>query len=91
MMKISQRTWPHLVWAVLVVLCILSACGQKPLLQDVSVAPDTITPNADGQTDLTRITFTLNRNAIVSIKLFDASGQAYVFRPPRRLSLNDKP
>jgi len=90
-MKITRRMWSHRVWVVLLALCILSACGQKPLLQDVSVAPDTITPNADGQTDLTRITFTLNRNAIVSIKLFDSSGQAYIFRAPRPLSLNDKP
>ncbi len=90
-MKIAQRTWTHLVWVALLALCILSACGQKPLLQDVSVAPDTITPDADGQTDLTRITFTLNRTAIVSITLTDAGGQAYTFRAPRRLSLNDQP
>lgn len=90
-MKISQRMRPHFVGAVLLVLLILSACGQKPLLQDISVTPDTITPNADGQTDLTRITFTLNRNAIVSITLIDSGGQAYTFRAPRRLSLNDKP
>ncbi len=90
-MKISQRMRPHFVGIVLLVLLILSACGQKPLLQDVSVVPDTITPNADGQTDLTRITFTLNRNAIVSITLINSGGQAYTFRAPRRLSLNDKP
>ncbi len=90
-MKISQRMRPHCVGIVLLVLLILSACGQKPLLQDVSVVPDTITPNADGQTDLTRITFTLNRNAIVSITLINSGGQAYTFRAPRRLSLNDKP
>ncbi|MEJ5308676.1 MAG: hypothetical protein WHX52_02810 [Anaerolineae bacterium] len=90
-MEISRRMRPHFVGSVLLVLLILSACGQKPLLQDVSVTPDLITPNADGQTDLTRITFTLNRNAIVSIRLFDAGGQAYIFRAPRRLSLNDKP
>ncbi len=90
-MKISQRMRTHFVWVILFALCILSGCGQKPLLQDVSVVPDTITPNADGQTDLARITFTLNRNAIISIKLLDSSGQAYIFRAPRSLSLNDKP
>jgi predicted small lipoprotein YifL len=79
-------------WVVLLaLLMILSACGQKPLLEDVSVAPETITPNADGQTDLTKITFTLNRTATVSVMLVDAQGQAFTFRPPRRLSLNEKP
>jgi len=79
------------VGIALFILLILSACAQKPLLEDVSVTPDTITPNADGQTDLTRITFTLNRNATVSITLFDARGSTYTFRAPRPLSLNDKP
>ena len=95
-MKIShymctRRKRAHLAWVTLIVLLILSACGQKPLLEDVSVVPDTITPNADGQTDLARITFTLNRTATVSITLFDVHGQAYSFRAPRPLSLNDKP
>jgi hypothetical protein len=100
-MKITQRMCTHtlcthymclhLVGVALVALIMLSACGQKPLLENVSVTPDTITPNADAQTDLTRIMFTLNRNATVSITLFDERGQAYIFRAPRPLSLNDKP
>ncbi|HOU12489.1 MAG TPA: hypothetical protein PKZ84_05190 [Anaerolineae bacterium] len=81
----------HLALVVLLVTLTLSACGQKPLLENVSVAPDTITPNADGQTDLTKITFLLNRNAIVSITLFDAGGQAYIFRAAKPLSLNEDP
>ena len=90
-MKITHRRYICLVGVALLALLMLSACRQKALLENVSVAPDTITPNADGQTDLTKITFTLNRNAIVSIILFDARGQAYTFRAPRPLSLNDKP
>ncbi|MBN2390710.1 MAG: hypothetical protein JXR84_08305 [Anaerolineae bacterium] len=85
----THHAW--FVWVALVILLMLSACGQKPLLENVSVAPDTITPNADGETDLTRITFMLNRNATVSITLLDAHGQTYTFRAPRLLSLNDKP
>ncbi len=81
----------HFTCMIVLALLVLGTCGQKALLDEVSVAPDTITPNADGQTDLTRITFTLNRNAAVSITLFDAHGQAYTFRAPRPLSLNDKP
>lgn len=90
-MKMTQRMWTQLTWVALLTLFLLSACGQKPLLEDVSVTPDIITPNADGQTDLTKIAFTLNRNATVSIILRDVSAQMYTFRPPRLLSLNDKP
>ena len=72
-------------------LLIFSACGQKPLLEDVSVSPTTITPNADGQTDLAKIEFMLNRNATVAITLLDEDGYQYTFRPPRPLSLNDDP
>ncbi len=85
-MKIVQ-----LAFIVLSVLFICSACGHKPLLDKVTVAPATITPNADGQTDLTKITFMLNRNARVSIMLYDTNGQAYVFRAEKPLSLNEEP
>lgn len=81
----------HLVWVAILVLLILNGCGQKPLLEDVAVSPDTITPNADGQTDLTKIEFLLNRNASVSITFADAGGQQYVFRPANPLSLNEEP
>lgn len=86
MLKFAQ-----LALIALLVTLTLSACGQKPLLDKVTVAPDTITPNADGQTDLTKITFLLNRNAVVSITLFDADGQAYIFRAAKPLSLNEDP
>jgi hypothetical protein len=69
----------------------LSACGPKPLLSEVTVAPEVITPNADGKTDLASVRFMLNRNAVVSILLEDAQGRSYTFRPPTRLSLNDEP
>jgi hypothetical protein len=85
-MKIAQ-----LVLIALLVTLTLSACGQKPLLETVTVAPDVITPNADGQTDLTKITFLLNRNAVVSITLFDTTEQAYTFRAAKPLSLNEDP
>ncbi|HQH37187.1 MAG TPA: hypothetical protein PLH19_01445 [Anaerolineae bacterium] len=78
-------------FVVLLVTLILSGCGQKPLLEEVTVAPDVITPNADGQTDLAKITFLLNRNATVSIMLWDTKGQAYTFRPAKPLSLNEDP
>ena len=73
------------------ILVLLTACGERPLLEDVSVSPTLITPNADGETDLTKIEFTLNENAEVSLDLIDQSGETYVFRPPTQLGINEDP
>ncbi|HOT90500.1 MAG TPA: hypothetical protein PLJ78_11865 [Anaerolineae bacterium] len=81
----------HFLCVVVLLTFVLSACGPKPLLDKVTVTPDTITPNADGQTDLTKITFLLNRNAVVSIRLYDINGQVYTFRDAKPLSLNEDP
>lgn len=75
----------------LLVLCLLSlallstSCVSllRPLLTDVSVAPALISPNADGQDDVTRIRYTLGRNADLSITFTDAAGQVYHFRDQR--------
>lgn len=69
----------------------LVGCQETPLLEDVTVAPESITPNADGRDDLASISFTLNRNANVSIHLYDEAGERYVFRAPTPLSLNEEP
>ena len=69
----------------------LTACQEEPLLQDVTVAPGTITPNADGRDDLARISFKLNRNADVAIYFYDEASKRYVFRAPTPLSLNEEP
>lgn len=84
----------HLRVAALLTLLtalMLTACRPKPLLEDVSVSPATITPNADGLEDLARVQFRLNRNADVAIYLYDQAGQQYTFRPPTRLSFNEEP
>src|SRR5450432_2695639 len=53
----------------------------RPLLTDVSISPSKITPNADGQADVTDIHYTLNRNAKVTIAFTNkTSGQRFVFR-----------
>jgi len=72
-------------------LLILSACGERPLLEDVSIVPQTISPNADGRDDLATISFKLNRNAEVAIYFYDKAGRRYTFRPPIPLSLNEEP
>jgi hypothetical protein len=67
----------------------LTACAASPLLSGVSVAPQTISPNADGLTDVTRISYRLNRSADLSIYLIDDQGQRHYFREGRRRSAGD--
>ncbi len=71
---------------ILIALILLAGCNVpfRPLLYDVSVSPDVISPNADGQDDVTRITYTLGRNAYISIYFIDEEGNRYFFRNHRR-------
>jgi len=61
-------------------LFLLVACGEKPLLSDVSFSADRITPNADGDSDVVRIRYRLARSAELSIYLLDEEGNRYIFR-----------
>jgi hypothetical protein len=67
----------------------MSACAVRPLLYDVSVQPEVITPNADGLEDVTRIAYKLSRNADLSIYLLDEEGERHYFRQNRRRSAGD--
>ncbi len=71
----------------LVVLSVLAAgCISRPLLYDVKVAPDVISPNADGRDDVTRIEYKLRRSADLSIYFLDAEGEKHYFRENKRRS-----
>ncbi len=59
---------------------LLSACRQAPLLGDTSVEPILITPNADGHSDVARISYSIGTPAYVTISLADTSGRTYLFR-----------
>ena len=63
-----------------------SGCSLRPLLTDVTLAPDVISPNADGQDDVTLIRYRTGRAADVSIYLIDAAGQRFFFRDSERRS-----
>jgi len=67
----------------------LAGCSGGPLLTDVSVAPQTITPNADGLEDVTRISYRLNGSADLSIYFLDDEGDRHYFRDSRRRSEGD--
>jgi hypothetical protein len=75
------RTWTILLAAtVLGLMLTVTACGQKPLLSQVSFDKDVITPNADGDADVLVITYNLDRSAEVSIYLEDGNGNRTYFR-----------
>ncbi len=71
----------YLLLALIIVLpLMLTACGEQPLLSGVSFDRDLITPNADGHTDVLKITYNLNRSAEVSIFFEDDDGNRFAFR-----------
>ena len=51
-----------------------------PVLESAEFSLDTISPNADGLTGITRITYRLRRPASVSIYFLDSAGARYTFR-----------
>jgi hypothetical protein len=81
MRRIGLRIRYRLVTAAMLVLLLtLTACGEKPLLSDVSSSVDLITPNADHDNDVLTITYNLARSAEVSIYFEDDAGNRYYFR-----------
>jgi len=67
-----------------------AGCRERPLLEDVAVRPATISPNADGQEDVAEITYTVTRQADVSIYFLDAEGQRHDFRVNKRRSKGER-
>jgi hypothetical protein len=72
--------------AFAVAMLVLVGCSFRPLIYDVYVSPTTISPNADGEADVTRIEYKLARNASLSIYLVDEQGQEHYFRQERARS-----
>jgi hypothetical protein len=82
-MRVCAR-WPVLCLAVLAF--IIGGCVFSPLLSDVTVAPNAISPNADGKDDVTLVNYRIGRPAQVSIYLIDQAGQHHYFRAAERRS-----
>jgi hypothetical protein len=61
-------------------LLLLAGCGRQPLLRDVTVEPAAITPNQDGDADVTRIGYTVGAPARLTIELIGADGVTHVLR-----------
>ena len=78
------------LWAVLLLVSLsASGCHLRPLLYDVSVSPDLISPNADGSDDATNIAYKLSRNALISIYFENTNGERFYFRQDRPRSAGD--
>ncbi len=77
-MRSTARFWPLLALGFM--LAFVSGCSFRPLLSDVSVQPDVISPNADGDTDATNILYRLGRTADVSIYFENEQGDRFYFR-----------
>ena len=66
-------------------------CQGGSWLSGLSLNPAEISPNADGDDDVTRISYRLSRTANVSIYFVDESGQRYYFRKDSRRAYSKDP
>ena len=78
--KILTAVVAVLVFALVSLLVWRVYAGDGRLLRNVSVDSERISPNADGDNDITRIAYEISRNATVSIYFEDEQGQRYYFR-----------
>ncbi|MGD9001415.1 MAG: hypothetical protein PVF04_02030 [Anaerolineae bacterium] len=79
-----MRNQYRLVAIIVALAFLLTGCGEKQLLTSVSFDRERITPNADGDTDVLKITYGLSRSATVSITFEDKTGSRYTFRDHAR-------
>jgi hypothetical protein len=79
---LSKRlTLSLLAVAILAALVLISGCfGGGPLVYDVEIQPEVISPNADGVDDVARISYKISRECKVYILFIDGQGKEYHFR-----------
>lgn len=78
-MSHSHRTLTQPI--LLAALALLAAgCRAQPLLSGVAVTPAAISPNADGDADVTRIAYTVGDTALVTIELTGPDGTTHRLR-----------
>ena len=82
-MKLSATAVAVLVLVILTVVIWRLYIGDASLLRNVTVAAVEISPNADGDSDITPISYELSRNASVSIYFEDQDGERFYFRRER--------
>lgn len=62
---------------------------ERSLIVDARFTLEKITPNADGNDDITQFSYTLSRDAVISLTFTGANGSAYVFRQEERRIADD--
>ncbi len=68
----------------------LAACGfSGPMIANARIEPASISPNADGDADIARISYTVRRPGSISIYFEDESGQRYYFRQNKHRGARD--
>ncbi len=84
------------VLAAVVVLTVVLIVGQTllqpnlPLIIQAGFSLETITPNADGSADVSEFSYTLSRNARISLMFEADDGTAYVFRQDEPRTAGEK-
>jgi len=84
------------VLAAVVVLTFVLVVGQTvlqpnlPLITQAGFSLETITPNADGLADVTEFSYSLSRNARISLVFEADDGTAYVFRQDEPRTAGEK-
>ena len=68
----------------------MTGCSSRPLLYDVELYPDVISPNADGHDDAANILYKLSRNASLSIYVIDQAGERHYHRNEERRSAQNE-
>ena len=71
---------------IAVLLLVAVGCMNRPLLYGVEVAPQVISPNADGVDDVTLLKYSISRPSHLTIYLVDSQGEEYYFREGNRRS-----
>jgi hypothetical protein len=80
-----------LVLGLLSLAFLVAGCQGGPWLSGLSLGPAEITPNADGEDDVTRISYRLGRTANISIFFVDESGAQHYFRKDERRAYSKDP
>lgn len=71
-------------------LLLVSGCASSDLIGDVSVRPQVISPNADGDADVAEIHYAVTRQANVTIYLVDSNGGRHDLRVNERRSKGER-
>lgn len=92
----SKYQLPFLIGAISIIFTLVAVLvgwrlwnGDDQLLRNVSMQHEMITPNADGEMDVTAVSYEISRNATVSIYFEDESGDRFYFREARPRGAGD--